>query len=169
MDKQHFWKTWLNNRREFFKHIAMAMVPFLFMMAIHPYGRFMFDMSGSLGGGMFWVVVGNKDLHRDDLAVFHPPQTPFYPQTVQFIKQVGGMPGDTITRQGMTLFNKGHKLGTAKPESSQGVPLEVFDGGVVPEDHFYFYSNHADAFDSRYRLIGFVSKEQVIGKAYRIY
>lgn len=159
----------VKGHKRFLINVAWGLLPFFLVLSLWPFFRLMVDATGSLGGGMFFVVVGDRTFQREDIAVFYPPMNPFFASDEEFIKQVGGIPGDVIQRNGRDFTQAGKYLGTAKTTSRHGKPLQAFTGGVVPEGHYYFYSKHPDAFDSRYQEIGFVAKEQVIGQAYRIF
>lgn len=150
-------------------HVALGLMPFLLVLALWPWVRPVLDATGSLGGGLFVVMVGDKPLRAGELVAFHPPANRFFSEDETFIKVVGGVSGDVIRRDGRSLFNGGQLLGTAKTHSRQGELLQPFAGGRVPAGSYYVYSEHVDAFDSRYVDIGFVGKEQIIGKAYRIF
>lgn len=159
----------MNRTGRFLIHAGLGLMPFLLVLALWPWVRPVLDATGSLGGGLFVVIVGDTSLSTGELVAFHPPANRFFADDETFIKVVGGVSGDVIRREGRSLYNGSQALGTAKPFSRQGEPLQPFDGGRVPEGAYYVYSEHVDAFDSRYVDIGFVGKEQIIGKAYRIF
>jgi len=92
-----------------------------------------------------------------------------YPAGVTFVKIVAGVPGDTVTHIGGDYFVNGNPVGTAKRVSRVGMPLEAGPTGVIPPDHFYVQAPHPDSLDSRYRLTGWISTAQMIGRAYVLF
>ncbi len=92
-----------------------------------------------------------------------------YPAGVTFVKVVAGMAGDTVTRADRDYFVNGTHVGQAKTVSRQGAPLELGPTGVLPAGHYYVRAPHPDSLDSRYRLTGWVSEEQIIGRAYALF
>ena len=60
-------------------------------------------------------------------------------------------------------------VGRAKPLSRAGKPLIPGPAGIIPPHRYYMAAPHPDSLDSRYALVGWVSDDQIIGKAYRIY
>ena len=85
------------------------------------------------------------------------------------MKVIAGMAGDTVTRADRDFFVNGTHVGQAKTVSRQGVPLELGPSGVLPAGYYYVRSPHADSLDSRYRLTGWVSEAQIIGRAYALF
>jgi len=41
--------------------------------------------------------------------------------------------------------------------------------GTIPDGKFFVAGIHADSLDSRYALVGLVSKDDIIGRAYEIF
>ncbi len=92
-----------------------------------------------------------------------------YPAGVTFVKVIAGMGGDTVTRADRDFFVNGAHVGQAKTLSHQGVPLELGPTGILPAGRYYVRAPHPDSLDSRYRLTGWVSEEQIIGRAYALF
>ena len=91
--------------------------------------------------------------------------------TVPLIKRVIGVAGDTVRITAEAVYVNGEKLdepyvfGSNQPNAvytGTGVTDEV----VVPEGHFFVMGDHRDASaDSRFAEIGFISEEDIMGKA----
>ena len=79
------------------------------------------------------------------------------------------MAGDSVTRADRKFFVNGTLVGQAKAVSRQGVPLDLGPTGVLPAGRYYVRAPHPDSLDSRYRLTGWVSAEQIIGRAYALF
>lgn len=92
-----------------------------------------------------------------------------YPVGVTFVKIVAGISGDTVTRADRDFFVNATHVGQAKAVSRQGVPLELGPTGVLPAGRYYVRASHPDSLDSRYRLTGWVSEDQIIGRAYALF
>lgn len=92
-----------------------------------------------------------------------------HPTGITFVKIIAGVPGDTVTQIGLDFFVNGNRVGTAKVVSLTGMPLEAGPTGVIPPGHFYVQAPHPDSLDSRYRLTGWVSEAQIIGRAYVLF
>ena len=88
---------------------------------------------------------------------------------VTFVKIVAGISGDTVTRADRDYFVNGAHVGQAKAMSRQGVPLELGPTGILPAGRYYVRASHPDSLDSRYRLTGWVSEIQIIGRAYALF
>ncbi|PZR43703.1 MAG: hypothetical protein DI537_61865 [Stutzerimonas stutzeri] len=41
--------------------------------------------------------------------------------------------------------------------------------GVIQEGHYYMTAPNPDSLDSRYALVGWVSDEQIVGRAFRVF
>ncbi len=92
-----------------------------------------------------------------------------YPAGVTFVKIVAGMSGDTVTRADRDFFVNATPVGQAKAVSRQGVPLELGPTGVLPAGRYYVRAPHPDSLDSRYQLTGWVSEDQIIGRAHALF
>ncbi len=92
-----------------------------------------------------------------------------YPVRVTFVKIVAGISGDTVTRADRDYFVNGTHVGQAKAVSRQGVPLKLGPTGILPAGRYYVRASHPDSLDSRYRLTGWVSEDQIIGRAHALF
>ena len=92
-----------------------------------------------------------------------------YPAGTTFVKILAGMPGDAVTRADQDFFVNARNVGTAKPSSRTGTPLQPGPVGVLPPESYYVQAPHPDSLDSRYALTGWVSRHQIIGRAYAIF
>jgi conjugal transfer pilin signal peptidase TrbI len=146
------------------------------------------------GWGMFYVVIGggacalqahftlavnlspslqhrlfiiHKDVmpKRGDLVAFRC-HTPSPAGTVNAVKVLTGIPGDAVARVGRQFYVNGFPAGLAKTHSLKGTPLELGPTGVIPERHFHVSAPHPDSLDSRYALVGWIARDQIIGRAY---
>lgn len=117
----------------------------------------------------FFLIHKGEMPQRGDYVAFRWPGGGPYPAGVTFVKIVAGMAGDTVTRVERDFFVNGTHVGQAKTVSRQGVPLELGPAGVLPAGRYYVRAPHPDSLDSRYRLTGWVSEEQIIGRAYALF
>ena len=92
-----------------------------------------------------------------------------YAAGVTFVKIMAGMPGDNVTQTDRQFFVNGIAAGTAKLLSRNGIPLEAGATGVIPPGRYYVKAPHPDSLDSRYRLTGWISQSQIIGRAYALF
>ena len=92
-----------------------------------------------------------------------------YPAGVTFVKIMAGMPGDTVTEADRQFFVNGIPVGTAKRLSRKGAPLDIGPTGSIPSGQYYVKAPHPDSLDSRYRLTGWISQSQIIGRAYVLF
>lgn len=107
---------------------------------------------------------------RGDVIVFKYPDDPKRP----FIKRLVGLPGDTVEIKDERLVINGSALQAsaghwaAIPYYNQGKYGEKGQEVTVPADQFFVLGdNSASSHDSRFW--GFVPKQNLIGKAYKIF
>lgn len=129
---------------------------------------------------------------RGDVMVFRYPRDP----SVDYIKRVIGLPGDTIAYRGNQLFVNGEPVaykpvglytGDGAPRVPTQLDIETLPGGVehpildeldrpgppqptvtVPPHHFFVMGDNRDnSADSR--IWGFVPEKNLIGKAFMIW
>jgi conjugal transfer pilin signal peptidase TrbI len=106
---------------------------------------------------------------RGDLVAFRWPGGGPYPKGATFIKRIAGVPGDAVMALEGDFFVNCVPVGTAKPASRQGVPLEPGPTGTLPPGTYYVRAPHPDSLDSRYALTGWVTRAQIIGRAHALF
>ena len=92
-----------------------------------------------------------------------------YPTGAIFVKQLGGMPGDWVSRRDRDFFVNGQPMGRSKQTSETGLTLEPGPTGELPTGAYYVRSSHPDSLDSRYALTGWVTQGQIIGVAHVLF
>jgi len=126
------------------------------------------NASPSLPHALYLIHKGAK-VSRGELIAFRWHGGGPYSAGVTFIKIVAGMPGDTVTQIDRQFLVNGMPVGTAKQQSRQGAVLEIGPTGVIPSGQYYVRAPHPDSLDSRYRLTGWISQTQIIGRAYVLF
>ena len=126
------------------------------------------NASPSLPYRLFLIHKGELP-QRGQYVAFRWPGGGPYRSGVTFVKLVAGVAGDTVTRANRDYFVNGVHVGQAKSVSRQGVPLGLGPTGVLPAGHYYVRAPHPESLDSRYRLTGWVSQTQIIGRAYALF
>ncbi len=130
-------------------------------------------------GDHIFANKANKNLKRGDLAVFKYPVDP----TMDFIKRVIGLPGETLEIRSKKVFIDGKELaepwltkypkGNYFSESNNILPSAVstrdnFGPIKIPEGCFFVMGDNRDN-SSDSRFWGVVDKKFVEGKAFFIY
>jgi conjugal transfer pilin signal peptidase TrbI len=128
---------------------------------------FMINASDSLPNWAFFVE--KKVLPtRGQYVFFRVPLTPlitahFGVNPQPFGKLARGLPGDLVTRQGLTTFVNGTPVAKLKTHSKRGEKLAPGPLGRVPDGCYFVATAHIDGFDSRYADIGWVCASQIVG------
>jgi len=127
---------------------------------------------------------------RGDVIVFKLPADP----STNYIKRLVGLPGDVVKYQNRRLYINGEltaleDLGEYTGDSQRGALLynETLGDGVheillmpgqrslegtfrVPEGHYFMMGDNRDnSKDSRYRGVGIIPENKIVGKAVRIW
>jgi len=126
------------------------------------------NMTSSLDGHVYIYKKG-ESFARGDLVAYRWRGGATYPRGTTFIKQVVGMPGDLVKREGNSFWVGEHFVGIAKPVSKAGVPLEAAQAGVIAPGEYFVATPSPDSLDSRYAMTGNVKAIEVIGKAYVVF
>lgn len=132
----------------------------------HHHGLFI-NASQSLPNWAFLVELGRFPA-RGDYVLFDPGRDPlvirhFGTSPQPFAKIAYGLPGDRITRIGMSVAVNGLPVAPLKPFTRQGEKLIPGPLGLVPPGCVFAASPHRDGFDSRYGAIGFVCRDRLLG------
>ena len=140
----------------------------VFFSWVSYYYSFSFNMTKSLDGTVYFV----KKLQfpkKGELIAFKISENPFYKKDMTFIKIVGGVEGDKVTRRGGHYFVNGNKIGPWHATATSGQALTKGPTGVIPEDHYFVYTPHPRSFDSRYGRVGWIHKLKVVGTAVELF
>ncbi|WP_026289210.1 S26 family signal peptidase [Thioalkalivibrio sp. ALMg11] len=141
--------------------------------------RYMFalNLTESLPERVFWVErvesEGNpsnraiiEELSFGDRIAFlvgEGARDHYRPDTV-FVKEVRGVAGQTVSvDENRIVHIDGQPVAKAKPESGRGLPLEVVEGGVIPDGKVFVWTPHEDSYDSRYADIGLIGYSRIVG------
>lgn len=113
----------------------------------------------------FFLVLKNQEFKKGEYVSFYARNNGLYPINVPFIKKVVGTSGDKITEKNRVFSINGKPMALAKPFSKQGRPLVKGPVGSLGDGEYFVYANHKDSFDSRYKNVGWIKKEEIVGKA----
>ncbi len=118
------------------------------------------------------TLVPFSEPEQGDVIVFRYPED----EDKDFIKRVIGLPGDTVEIRKKTVYVNGQVLDDK--EFTQRIDPGIIEGAINPRDTFgpitvpegsYFVmgDNRDQSLDSRFW--GYVSREKIRGKAFRVY
>jgi conjugal transfer pilin signal peptidase TrbI len=140
-------------------------------MLAHRYVRIGFNETGSLKAKLFLIVRGTVPSDRGDYVVFRwAGQGGFYRTGMLFTKIIQGLPGESVEVGPNGLVKvSGRVIGYAKPRASNGVKLEPIEPGPIPPGYFFVAGQSDNSLDSRYKLVGLIKQELVVGTAYAIF
>ncbi|RAQ97334.1 signal peptidase I [Thermogemmatispora tikiterensis] len=104
---------------------------------------------------------------RGDIIVFHYPRDP----SVDYVKRIIAVPGDTITVIGQTVIVDGVTLHEPYTNPNDPASLAVYPPirnlVIGPDQYFVMGDNRGDSSDSR--QWGTVPKQDIVGKATLVY
>ena len=112
-------------------------------------------------------IYRGEDPKRGDIIIFEFPQD----ENIDFIKRIVGIPGDTIEIRDKQLYRNGEPVYENYIRHTDSViiaPRDNFGPVTVPEDKYFVMGDNRDnSQDSRFW--GFVKREAIVAKAWRIY
>lgn len=111
-------------------------------------------------------LIAGKDPRAGDIIVFRYPKDP----SLDYIKRIVGVPGDTLEMRNGQLYRNGAKIEEPYVQHVQP-PMYERDNfpalTVPPGKYFVLGDNRDESADSRFW--GFVDRSAIRGKAWRIY
>ena len=130
--------------------------------------KFIYGIKVPFSGKM---IVPLKEIARGDVVVFRFPKD----RSVDYIKRVIGIPGDTIEIKNKQVFVNGKPIDDPHAHISSSAildkkvsPRDNFGPILVPESRIFVMGDNRDnSYDSRFW--GFVEQKDVLGKAFILY
>lgn len=126
------------------------------------------NLSPSLPQKIFLIDIGSP-VTRSDYVAFRWHGGHGYDKNMIFIKEIKGIAGDTVTRDGQDFYINGEYMCKAKKVSLKGEPIAPGPEGVIGANEFYVMTPYQDSFDSRYAEVGWIKKSGIVGRAYAIF
>ncbi len=126
------------------------------------------NASHSLPTHLYLIERGHPPT-RGELIAFRWNGGGPYRAGTTFIKQVSGIGGDAVEHHGKTVQVNGLHIGQIKPLGRDGRRLAPGPTGTVPPGHWFVSTPHPDSLDSRYALTGWVTPDQLIGRAHVLF
>ena len=160
-----------------YSHCSRYSLVYLWLLVgIVAFGRYFtisINASDSLPGVLFLVQKGSKP-NKGDLVAFRYAGGGPYERGTLFLKRIVGIPGSSVVAKDVgggyhDYFVDGIFVGRAKPFSKIGIALKPGPEGTIPEGHYYVAAPNPDSLDSRYAMVGWISDEQIVGRALRIF
>lgn len=142
-------------------------IPMIAMLLFSNYFAIKINVSDSLANQVFLIRKGTLPERIGQLIVFKAPHGSGYKEP--FIKIVGGMQGDQVSRVNKEYFVNSKLIGTVKDYDKRGNPTVLGPVGAIPEGKYFVYTDHKDSYDSKYEGVGWVDSKHILGVAYAIY
>ena len=113
-------------------------------------------------------IYRGPDPERGDIVIFEYPEDP----STDFIKRIIGVPGDTIEVRDKQLYRNGEAVKEKYIQFTDQEHIvarrDNFGPVTVPENHYFVMGDNRDnSHDSRFW--GFITRESIRAKAWRIY
>ncbi|NQY42982.1 MAG: S26 family signal peptidase [Legionellales bacterium] len=129
------------------------------------YGFLSVNVSNSLPQWFFIISKEKNNFKEGDLIA--------YPRVIQgidktLIKVIAGKPLDLISIKDKGVYINNKLIGYILPQRSNGKKLHPIEGGVIPKNKYFAWTPHPKSFDSRYKEMGLVDYDEIIGRAYII-
>jgi conjugative transfer signal peptidase TraF len=152
---------------------AGALVAATLLSAAHPLARVLvWNATPSVPTGLY-LVRAARELHVGERVAIDPSPAlrrflaarGYLPAGVPLLKQVAGVRGDTVCRDGPDITVNGELVGTALAADRRGRQLPVWQGcRTIAVGQAFVMNRHAPgSFDGRY--FGPVSRHRIIGRA----
>lgn len=168
--RQTLWSNWLR-----VGWIGLGIGLAIAMWSIHY--SVVLNATPSLPHTLYVVAKGTWPTQVGDLVAYRSTGHGPLPAGITVVKRVVGMPGDLVTKdldarqRERVIVRSALPSGqvqtfeqSVKPLSRSFKPLQSGPEGVIPTMHYHVSGDHADSFDSRYALMGWVRADQVAGK-----
>lgn len=151
-------------RRKWIWLIAISL-----LFAFNHWFKLGINASKSLPETAYLIFKTNHDVKVNDYVSFRWHGGGPYLAGVSFTKIIKGVSGDIVTIKDRDIYINGVYISTAKARATTGQILELGPQGVIPPGKYYVHGTNPDSLDSRYAITGWISADQVVGKAKPIF
>jgi len=121
----------------------------------------------------FFIIHKGEPVHRGDyVALNFQGYEPWFPKGTIFVKILAGVEGDKVFAHNNDCveYVVNHTvIGCARTKTKDGHVLRPGPVGIVPRGRFVVRGTSYDSFDSRYAGVGWISYDQVVGRAYPVF
>ena len=149
------------------KIILWAALPLIILYAFTARFEFKFNVSESLDGNLFLIDKWNKEIKKGKKISFAAEGNGYYQG--EFLKIIKGVEGDKVVHDDSAVYINNEYVGIIKERGRNGDLLQAGPTGIIPKGECFVAGKHKDSFDSRYKNIGYVKKNNIIGTAYLIF
>lgn len=159
--------AWVHLRTHWLTYLALWL---LWVVTTANY-RIGINETVSLPQSVFWIHKNEQPTKGDYVAFEVPTEAKkhFKDPKAILAKIVVGVEGDRVTVKDRLVSVNGTVVGLAKEKSLKGEPLEPIKEQIVGAGQLYVMGLHKDSLDSRYSMVGLVSKSSVVGKAFPLW
>jgi len=137
---------------------------------------YVWNASASVPLGLYSLEPSNTRYVGELVAVVPPEplatflaEGSYLPRGIPMLKHVLALPGQTVCRQGATVFVDGIAMGSARERDGRGRPLPIWNGCRVIGGGELFLMNwqSADSLDGRY--FGLIPSSAIVAHAHPIW
>ncbi|MUJ20338.1 hypothetical protein GNP66_09450 [Aliivibrio fischeri] len=125
--------------------------------------------NGCLHATLF-LVTEDKDLHVGNLVTIAGKGVPKLPDKYNYTKMIGGLPGDTVSFDGMYITtSSGFKRYAPVPEEYYELKEKhnLQSSWIIPKGKVFLFGDSITSLDSR--VVGLADINYVIGRTYALY
>lgn len=159
----HLWRAWRLHLQRRWQWWVLTVIPVVLFQ-----GFFMLSfnvLTDSLPHAAYLVFKLDREPVRGGYYAFHFIGAGPYPRDAPFVKEFAGVPGDVVAVVDREVFVNDRSVGVAKELTKTGFPLQPIEAGAIPAGQYYVHAPNPDSLDSRYAMVGLISKTRVIGRA----
>lgn len=125
------------------------------------------NRTGSLKDAPILVIIKDGAVpQKGALVAFAPHGNRYFTEYPYWVKRLEGVPGDVVTYRDEIFYINGRPVTATKRFAKDGQSLTPGSVGVLPECTYFLATDHPDGYDSRYADIGWVTCDQIVGRAY---
>lgn len=127
-----------------------------------------FNLTQSLPGNVYIIKTGEVPSNGEVVAFRAPEKARFF-RDHNYLKMIAAEEGDFVSHKDGLVFINGKQKAAILSRTQTGEKLVPGPTGQVPANHIYVLGKHERSYDSRYKSIGFINKNLIIGRAFKLF
>lgn len=148
--------------------VVMLVMILVWWVTTRFYGL-LINFTHSLPEKLFIYKYDDMSFRRGDPIAIVAKGLPNLPDGVKLVKRVSGFPSDKVTIRGQDVYINDTLVTDHFDDVAYWGKLHKIESQVIPKNCYFVNGVSLHSFDSRYKEVGLICKERIVGRAWALF